>query len=75
MNDIIQSSNLIDHRSNSNSAQPLELILENQPSRINNENRAPAQNLSKSLSKRITESILINRITLSSQGKASSHTH
>ncbi|POW05735.1 hypothetical protein PSHT_10654 [Puccinia striiformis] len=67
MNDIIQSSNLIDHRSNSNSAQPSELILDNQPSRINNENRAPAQNLSKSLSKRITESILIDRITLSSR--------
>ncbi|KAH9474111.1 hypothetical protein Pst134EA_001156 [Puccinia striiformis f. sp. tritici] len=68
MNDIIQSSNLINHRSNSNSAQPSELILDNQPSRINNENRAPAQNLSKSLSKRITESILIDRITLSSRG-------
>ncbi|KAI9603082.1 hypothetical protein H4Q26_002394 [Puccinia striiformis f. sp. tritici PST-130] len=75
MNDIIQSSNLIDHRLNSNSAQPSELILDNQPSRINNENRAPAQNLSKSLSKRITESILIDRITLSSRGKVPSYTH
>ncbi|KAI9610924.1 hypothetical protein H4Q26_008770 [Puccinia striiformis f. sp. tritici PST-130] len=72
MNDIIHNSNSIDHRSKPNSAPPLELLLDNQPSRTNNENRVPSQNsLPKSLSKRITKSNLIDRIALPSRGKIS----
>ncbi|KNE98247.1 hypothetical protein PSTG_08518 [Puccinia striiformis f. sp. tritici PST-78] len=62
------TSNSIDRRSKPDSAQPLELLLDIQPSRTNNVNCVPSQNcLTKSLSKRITESNLINRITLPSQ--------
>ncbi|KAH9452870.1 hypothetical protein Pst134EB_016821 [Puccinia striiformis f. sp. tritici] len=68
MNDIIHNSNSIDCRSKPNSAPPSELLLDNQPSRTNNENRVPSQNsLPKSLSKRITKSNLIGRIALPSR--------
>ncbi|KAI9618990.1 hypothetical protein KEM48_006460 [Puccinia striiformis f. sp. tritici PST-130] len=63
MNDIIHNSNSIDHRSKPNSAPPSELLLDNQPSRINDENRVPSQN---SLPK-ITKSNLIDRIALPSR--------
>ncbi|KAI9600292.1 hypothetical protein H4Q26_000071 [Puccinia striiformis f. sp. tritici PST-130] len=72
MNDIIHNSNSTDRRSKPNSAPPSELLLDNQPSRTNDENRVPSQNsLPKSLSKRITKSNLINRIALPSRGKIS----
>ncbi|KAI9603446.1 hypothetical protein KEM48_001428 [Puccinia striiformis f. sp. tritici PST-130] len=68
MNDIIHNSNSTDRRSKPNSAPPLELLLDNQPSRTNDENRVPSQNsLPKSLSKRITKSNLIDRIALPSR--------
>ncbi|KAI9616316.1 hypothetical protein KEM48_005230 [Puccinia striiformis f. sp. tritici PST-130] len=68
MNDIIHNSNSIDRRLKPNSASPSELLLDNQPSRTNDENRVPSQNsLPKSLSKRITKSNLINRIALPSR--------
>ncbi|KAI9600286.1 hypothetical protein KEM48_001422 [Puccinia striiformis f. sp. tritici PST-130] len=68
MNDIIHNSNSTDRRSKPNSAPPSELLLDNQPSRTNDENRVPSQNsLPKSLSKRITKSNLIDRIALPSR--------
>ncbi|KAI7944338.1 hypothetical protein MJO28_011866 [Puccinia striiformis f. sp. tritici] len=68
MNDIIHTSNFIDRRSKPNSAPPSELLLDNHPSRTNDENRVPSQNsFPKSLSKRITKSNLIDRIALPSR--------
>ncbi|KAH9447484.1 hypothetical protein Pst134EB_021501 [Puccinia striiformis f. sp. tritici] len=68
MNDIIHTSNFIDRRSKPSSAPPLELLLDNHPSRTNDENRVPSQNsFPKSLSKRITKSNLIDRIALPSR--------
>ncbi|KAI9600723.1 hypothetical protein H4Q26_000514 [Puccinia striiformis f. sp. tritici PST-130] len=67
IDDASQSSNLIDHRSNSNSAKPLEFLLDHQSSRINNDSYTSDQLLS-SLNKTI-RSKLINRITLPLKGK------
>ncbi|KAI9622650.1 hypothetical protein KEM48_007140 [Puccinia striiformis f. sp. tritici PST-130] len=68
MNDIIHTSNSINRRLKPNSAPPLELLLDNQPSRINDEHCVPSQNiLPKSLSKGITKPNLINRIALPSR--------
>ncbi|POW16366.1 hypothetical protein PSHT_06717 [Puccinia striiformis] len=49
------------HKSKPNSAPPSELLLDNQPSRINDENRVPSQN---SLPKESPSRNLINRIAL-----------
>ncbi|KAI9607382.1 hypothetical protein H4Q26_005901 [Puccinia striiformis f. sp. tritici PST-130] len=71
-----QTSNSIDRRSKSDSAQPSELLLDNQPSRNNDANCVPLQtSLTKSSSNRNLKSYLIDRITLPSQGKVFTYTY
>ncbi|KAI9627614.1 hypothetical protein H4Q26_017298 [Puccinia striiformis f. sp. tritici PST-130] len=71
-----QTSNSIDRRSKSDSAQPSELLLDNQPSRNNDANCVPLQtSLTKSSSNRNLKSYLIGRITLPSQGKVFTYTY